>query len=150
MDCRAGDRNRSQKSRGEPGSRSPEDGIRPRGPHDRNGSRERGRCPAQGERWHHDRDGWYDPSPGQHDRTARPAGRVAARHPASLRAPEDRAHLRREERRRRAPDRGDHHAADAIMALTATVEHTTTVTGADEAGKEINKAQWNGTGAHSV
>lgn len=36
------------------------------------------------------------------------------------------------------------------MTLAATATHTTTVTGADEAGKEINKDQWNGTSAHSV
>ena len=36
------------------------------------------------------------------------------------------------------------------MAITATAEHTTVVTGADEPGKEVNKDQWNGTGAHSV
>lgn len=34
--------------------------------------------------------------------------------------------------------------------MAVTVAHSTTVTGADEAGKEINKAQWNGTGAHTV
>ena len=36
------------------------------------------------------------------------------------------------------------------MAVNATTTHTTTVVGADEAGKEINKAEWNGTGAHST
>jgi hypothetical protein len=36
------------------------------------------------------------------------------------------------------------------MTVTATAEHTTVVTGPDEPGKEVNKDQWNGTGAHSV
>ena len=34
--------------------------------------------------------------------------------------------------------------------LTLTGAHTTTVVGADDATKEINKGQWNGTGAHSI
>ena len=34
--------------------------------------------------------------------------------------------------------------------MAVTVAHSTTVTGADEAGKEINKSQWNGIGAHTV
>lgn len=34
--------------------------------------------------------------------------------------------------------------------MAVTVAHSTTVTGADESGKEINKDQWNGTGAHTV
>ena len=36
------------------------------------------------------------------------------------------------------------------FARTATAAHTTTVVGADDHTKEINKDQWNGTGAHTV
>ena len=36
------------------------------------------------------------------------------------------------------------------VSISATAAHTTTVTGADDPTKEINKDQWNGTSAHSV
>ena len=36
------------------------------------------------------------------------------------------------------------------MSVTATCEHTAVATLPDEPGAEINKAQWNGTSAHSV
>lgn len=36
------------------------------------------------------------------------------------------------------------------MTVAVTVSHSTTVTGSDQAGKEINKDQWNGVGAHTV
>ena len=36
------------------------------------------------------------------------------------------------------------------VSISATATHTTTVTGADDPTKEINKDQWNGTSAHSV
>lgn len=41
-------------------------------------------------------------------------------------------------------------AFSIALSATGTAAHTTTVTGADDPTKEINKDQWNGTAAHTV